>query len=149
MNIERAREKIKILRIMKQDDREFGKTSSQIHDTARTLKNLVGNPTGEGNAKGSKLVTAGVALLAFPDPTISDLVGPSLIAAGVIRNRMPQPTIADVYREIRKTKIRLNSLTSELNITSESREAMHSSLSTTNVLDYIKYSKKDEKELRS
>ena len=114
MDMERTKERIKILRKMGQNYREFGKTASQVRDSIKPLRGLIGSPTGEGKAKGSKLIAAGVALLAFPDPTISDLIGSSLIVAGVVRNRMQPSTMADVYREIRKTNFKLNSLKREL-----------------------------------
>jgi len=48
----------------------------------------------------SKLVKLGLALIAFPDPTISDVVGGFLVSVGVLQARMKRSTlhIEDVYK---------------------------------------------------
>jgi len=79
-----------------------GKEVGGVVDTVRSLKRLVGKPDVEGRNKRSWLIPAGVALLAFPDPTISDIVGTALIAAGLIKNRLRRPTVMDVYPEFKK-----------------------------------------------
>jgi len=51
----------------------------------------------KGNS--SWLVKIGLALIAFPDPTISDILGAVFLSAGVIQERMRRYTlnIEDVY----------------------------------------------------
>jgi len=52
----------------------------------------------------SFLIKAGLALIAFPDPTISDVVGSALIAAGVIQLKLKNSTLSieDVYKTLPK-----------------------------------------------
>jgi hypothetical protein len=66
----------------------------------------------EGNK--STLIKVGVALIAFPDPTISDVVGTALVAAGLVQAGIQQRTlhVGDVYKtfqstmkELRRTKL--------------------------------------------
>jgi len=47
-----------------------------------------------------KLIKIGLALIAFPDPTISDAIGSVLIAAGLIQLKMRNSTlhVEDVYK---------------------------------------------------
>ena len=79
--------------------KDFGNVLGGVIDTVKPLKKLVGEPDLEGKGKGSRLITAGMALIAFPDPTISDVVGVSLVVAGTMKNQMKQTTVADMYRE--------------------------------------------------
>jgi len=48
----------------------------------------------------SKLFKLGLALIAFPDPTISDVVGGFLVSVGVLQAKMRRSTlhIEDVYK---------------------------------------------------
>lgn len=91
---------------------EFGKALSGVVDIVRPLKRLIVDQ--EGKAKGSRLIAAGIVLIAFPDPTISDIVGTGLVAAGLIQNKMRQTTVADVYKEFRKVIGRVDEITQEL-----------------------------------
>ena len=52
------------------------------------------------NNGGSRLIKIGFALIAFPDPTISDVLGAAFVAAGLIQNRMKRATLQleDVYK---------------------------------------------------
>jgi len=52
----------------------------------------------------SFLIKAGLALIAFPDPTISDVVGAALIAAGGIQLKLKNSTLSieDVYKTLPK-----------------------------------------------
>jgi len=52
----------------------------------------------------SFLIKAGLALIAFPDPTISDVVGSALVAAGLIQLKLRNSTlhIEDVYKTLPK-----------------------------------------------
>lgn len=90
---------------------EFGKVFSGVVDRARPLKRLLGDSNAEAKAKDSRLIAAGMALIAFPDPTITDLIGVALIAAGLIRMR--QLTVADVYREFLDVYRKVESITQE------------------------------------
>jgi hypothetical protein len=48
----------------------------------------------------SKLVKIGVALILFPDPTISDVVGTGLVATGLLHDRIKNSGIflEDIYK---------------------------------------------------
>jgi len=91
---------------------EFGSVSSGVVDKVRPLKHLIGEPNVK--AKGSWLIKAGMALIAFPDPTVSDFIGAALVAAGLIKNKMKQITAVDVYRKFREVIGKLEDITQEL-----------------------------------
>jgi len=48
----------------------------------------------------SFLIKAGLALIAFPDPTITDILGSALVAAGILRFKIKRSTlhVEDVYK---------------------------------------------------
>jgi len=52
--------------------------------------------------QGSKsfLIKAGIAMIAFPDPTISDVIGSAMVAAGLIQMKMRNSAlhVDDVYK---------------------------------------------------
>jgi hypothetical protein len=61
----------------------------------------------------SLLMKVGLALIAFPDPTISDVVGGLLVAAGIVQKGIQHRTIyvedvyktfQDAFRDIRNVK---------------------------------------------
>lgn len=91
---------------------EFGRTLSGVIDTVKSLKCLIGNP--EGKANGSRLITAGAALIAFPVPIITDVPGAALIVAGLTQNKVRQTTVVDVCEEFRKVTGNLDKITKEL-----------------------------------
>ena len=95
---------------------ELGQALEGIAYETRVLKGLIGNADAEAKAQDSRLVKAGIALILFPDPTISDLVGISLIAAGMVKNKSRKLAVSDVYKEFRRTVSELNDLTSPLTI---------------------------------
>lgn len=53
----------------------------------------------------STLIKVGLALIAFPDPTISDVVGGLLVAAGTVQAGMRRRSIymEDVYKTFNET----------------------------------------------
>jgi hypothetical protein len=58
------------------------------------------------------LIKAGLALIAFPDPTISDIVGSALVAAGLIQLKMKNSAlhVEDVYKTLPQVLKELGSL---------------------------------------
>jgi len=48
----------------------------------------------------SKLIQIGLALIAFPDPTITDILGSALVAAGILQLKMKRSVlhVEDVYK---------------------------------------------------
>ena len=95
--------------------REQVRTINGVTDETRRLKELVGRNV-EAKDKDSWLIKAGVALILFPDPSITDLVGGCLIAAGMLKNRNKQLTAADVYKEFHETMKNLASKASRLTL---------------------------------
>jgi hypothetical protein len=75
--------------------KEFCSILKSAGSEVRPLKRLVGNPFKE--SMDSWLIRAGITLIAFPDPTITDLIGSAMVAAGLIKRRLKQPTMADAY----------------------------------------------------
>ena len=68
-------------------------------DTARTTKQL-------WRSKNKPwLIKVGLALIAFPDPTISDLVGAAFVAAGTVQMGIKRQTLyaEDVFRTFQGT----------------------------------------------
>ena len=68
-------------------------------DCARTTKQLwrsKNKPT---------LIKIGLALIAFPDPTISDIVGTALVVAGTVQVGIRRQTmyVDDIYRTFQST----------------------------------------------
>lgn len=68
--------------------------TSELHSTQKLWK------------QGSKnfLIKAGLAMIAFPDPTISDVVGAGMVAAGLIQMKMRNSAlhVDDVYKTFPK-----------------------------------------------
>jgi len=57
------------------------------------------------NGKRSWLIKVGLALIAFPDPTVSDIVGSLMVAAGLVQEGIKRRTlhVEDVYKTFRST----------------------------------------------
>jgi hypothetical protein len=57
------------------------------------------------NGKRSHLIKVGLALIAFPDPIVSDVVGSGLVAAGLIQEGIRRHTlhVDDVYKTFQNT----------------------------------------------
>jgi hypothetical protein len=53
----------------------------------------------------SWLIKVGLALIAFPDPTISDVVGTAMVAAGLVQEGIKHRTlhVDDVYKTFQST----------------------------------------------
>jgi len=63
---------------------------------------LVGRLWKDGDK--TKLIKIGLALIAFPDPTVSDILGVLLVSAGIVQARIKSSTlhIEDVYKTFPK-----------------------------------------------
>lgn len=57
------------------------------------------------SGKRSPLIKVGLALIAFPDPTVSDVVGSALVAAGLVQEGIRRQTlhVDDVYKTFQNT----------------------------------------------
>jgi len=89
--------------------KEYSKSRNQT--SATTAKAVNGFTDGLHSTRklwkqGNKpiLIKAGLALIAFPDPTISDVVGSAMVAAGLIQLKMRNSAlhVDDVYKTFPK-----------------------------------------------
>jgi len=64
------------------------------------------------NDGGSRLVKIGLVLIAFPDPTITDVLGTAFLAAGLIQNKIKRSTLQleDVYKTFPRVVKELHSI---------------------------------------
>jgi len=76
--------------------------SCELHNTRRLWK----------QGKKPFLIQLGIALIAFPDPTISDVAGAALIAAGLIQLKMRNSAlhVEDVYKTFPKVVKELSAI---------------------------------------
>ncbi len=93
---------------------QINNTLNKTADEAKELKKLVGNSNGK--IQNSLLVKAGMALILFPDPTITDLIGSTLIAVGLLKNRNRSLTITDVCKEFQKNIKEMRALTEKIDL---------------------------------
>ena len=66
--------------------------------TAKSLKQYIGKEDLESS--GSKLIALGVALIAFPEPIISDALGLAFVTVGLLKRKTRKISIMDVYEEM-------------------------------------------------
>ncbi len=64
----------------------------------------------------SLLIKVGLALIAFPDPTISDIAGSAMLAAGLIQMKMRNSTlyVDDVYKTFPRVLKELDTIKSQI-----------------------------------
>lgn len=81
-----------------------------MRDAAKELRSTNNlRSHGRGGSR-SPLVKIGLALIAFPDPTVSDLIGGCLVFAGLAYSKMKPPPIyiedvfAEMSRELKELK---------------------------------------------
>ena len=87
---------------VKELNESYGDLLQAMTDTTKEVK-----ATKQLWRKGSNsiLIKLGLALIAFPDPTISDILGAALVAAGTIQMGIRRHTIyvEDVYKTFHDT----------------------------------------------
>ena len=66
----------------------------------KTLKRYMGKES--DRSSGSKLTELGVALIAFPEPMVSNALGAALVAVGLLKRKMSKIGVMDVYEEMRQ-----------------------------------------------
>jgi len=98
--------------------------SGSRNQTAYTAQGALHGFTGELHStqklwkQGNKnfLIKAGLAMIAFPDPTISDVVGAGMVAAGLIQLKMRNSAlhVDDVYKTFPKVVKELSSIKREI-----------------------------------
>ncbi len=111
MSLEEAKEIIKDIRSIGQTYREAFNAISNVSSVIKPVKRLFND---EKSSLGSRLITAGVALIVFPEPIASDIMGTTLIAAGTLLKWIREPNVADIYRELRKINRSLGSFNREI-----------------------------------
>ncbi len=79
---------------------------NELHSTQKLWK--------QGNK--SILVKAGLALIAFPDPTISDIVGSAMVAAGLIQMKIRNSAlhVDDVHKTFPRVMKELGAIKSHV-----------------------------------
>lgn len=84
-------------------------TQTSMYEFTKQLKSTEKLWRKNGN---SILVKAGLALIAFPDPTISDILGAGLVAAGLIHMKIKNSSlyVEDVYKTFPNLLRELSSL---------------------------------------
>jgi hypothetical protein len=80
--------------------------TNELHSTQKLWK--------QGNK--SFLIKAGLVLIAFPDPTISDVIGSVMVAAGLIQLKMRNSAlhVDDVYKTFPKVVKELGAIKSHM-----------------------------------
>jgi hypothetical protein len=111
MDPKEAREIIKDIRVIGQTYREVFNAMNNVSNVIKPVKRLFSD---EKSRLGSKLITAGVALVVFPEPIVSDIMGTTLIAAGTLISRIREPNVMDIYRELRRINRGLGSFNREI-----------------------------------
>ena len=110
MNTEEAENLVEVLRELSQSRKDTVNTiGSAMQGYAEELR-FTQKLWKQKN--GSWLIKAGLALVAFPDPTISDVVGAAMIAAGLIQLKMKNSTlyVEDVYKTFPRVVKELGSI---------------------------------------
>lgn len=111
MNLKEAKALSKDLKIISQTYNEIANAMKSTADTIKPMKNLMGI---RRSKIGSKLITAGITCIAFPEPIFSDALGLTLIAAGVIISGRRGTTVIDVFRETKRLMRDLERINNEL-----------------------------------
>jgi hypothetical protein len=111
--------KTRVLRMKKEEMKIVVDTVNELSEGYADLAQVLSDTTREAKATkqlwrtGSRswLIKVGMTLIAFPDPTISDVVGGLLVAAGVVQEGVRRRTlhVDDVYKTFQKTMRELRS----------------------------------------
>jgi len=112
MSPEELKNLVVTLRELSASYEEMGNAMKGVVNETKFLKRLIGESNPE--AQRSWLIAAGIALIALPDPTITDLIGTIMVAAGLIKSRMRRLSIVDVYKAFQGTVKELNEIRREL-----------------------------------
>lgn len=78
--------------------KEMNSVLNETLKETRYVRRLWSEPTGTKDSR-SRLIKLGLALIAFPEPTISDAIGTILVVAGLIQEKIKRSSIraVDVY----------------------------------------------------
>ncbi|MEM2811749.1 MAG: hypothetical protein QXH62_02360 [Candidatus Bathyarchaeia archaeon] len=112
MNLRDSLELSRELRAFSRILMESAKTLNNTTSVIKSVKCLTGGS--RSSNIGSKLITAGMACIVFPEPLFSDVVGSMLIATGMLLKSRRGPTIADIFKETRRIMVGLKRINMEL-----------------------------------
>jgi len=78
--------------------KELASMLNEAAKETRYVRHLWGKPTGTKDGQ-SRLIKLGLALIAFPEPTISDAIGTMLVVAGLLQEKIKRSPMkaVDVY----------------------------------------------------
>ncbi|MEM2995481.1 MAG: hypothetical protein QXI91_05665 [Candidatus Bathyarchaeia archaeon] len=99
---------------MKTDDvKALNKALKELNESSAELLQAMKDTSKEMRAtknlwrqnNNSRLIKLGLALIAFPDPTISDIIGAAMVAVGTVQQGIHRRAIyvEDVYKTFQKT----------------------------------------------
>ncbi|MGB9727433.1 MAG: hypothetical protein ACPLZF_03400 [Nitrososphaeria archaeon] len=94
--------------------KEYNELYSTINSAKETINSKevnkhVNKITRKGKSNlGNKITSIGIALIAFPDPTISDIIGSALVLSGQYIQRRSAVGIEDVYKEFNNISSKLS-----------------------------------------
>ena len=101
--------------------KEYSQSRNQtMHEAANVINGFTNglHSTQKLWKQGNKsiLIKAGLALIAFPDPTISDVVGAAMVAVGLIQMKMRNSAlhVDDVYKTFPKVVKELGAIKSHV-----------------------------------
>lgn len=99
MKTEDAKNLLKALRELNESYEDTLWTMKETIESVKATKTLW------RQKNNSMLIKVGLALIAFPDPTISDILGALLVAAGTVQQGIKRRTIyvEDVYKNFSDT----------------------------------------------
>lgn len=93
--------------------KELYNTISSAKDSidCKEVNKHVNRISNKGKSRfGNKITSIGIALIAFPDPTISDIIGSALVLSGQYIQRRSPIGIEDVYKEFNNISSKLKSI---------------------------------------
>lgn len=100
--------------------KKIAKEYNELYNTIGLAKNTIGSKEVKKNFQkisnkhktnlGNKITSAGIALIAFPDPTISDIVGSALVLSGQYMQRRSPIGIEDIYKHFNKIGSKLKEI---------------------------------------
>jgi len=102
VNTKEAKDLVEVLRELSLNRKETVSTmDTAMHSFTEELR-LTQKLWRKGN--NSFLIKAGLALIAFPDPTITDILGSALVAAGIVQLKVKRSAlhVEDVYKTFPK-----------------------------------------------
>jgi len=98
VNTEEAKNLVELLNRLSTSRKETANTMNEVmHGFMKELRSTQ-KLWRRGN--NSFLIKVGLALIAFPDPTITDILGSALVAAGILQFKTKRSTlhVEDVYK---------------------------------------------------